>query len=216
MAEFFHIKKRVVACICSLLIIALCVFQAYRIERAQLIAGKSFYFLVEKAENTEACAYLSYQKGGAGFVLQEGVVAHSCYTDERDAIMVKERLSTENEIELLVFGGEMIYKKTEDEPFFKGMSTLQSCVQLLNEVANGLTESLTQQKADAVLHDIQTVLRGLKKRIVPVNVRFSSFLEEVEQRVGMARKGVIFAKDLRQIACFTALGIVNLEKEHGA
>ena len=216
MAEFFHKKKAVIACLCSLVLVVVCLLQAYRFEKATQVVGKAFYFLLERTENAETCAVLSYQKGGAGYVFSENFVAHACYLEESSAQTVCEKLSATKKTEIVKVGGEILYQTRGKEDAFKGVDTLCKCIRILSDVADGLTQSLTQEKADGLLKDVERVLFGLQKRFEGKEDGLASLCAEIKRWSEKAREGIIYAKDLRYIACFAALNIVELEKEYGA
>lgn len=215
MAEFFRRKLNAVLALCCSLIFTFCFAYGFYLNGAKrVVVEHTFYFLVSKNMHVETSAHLSKWQGGAGYVLEKNdklYVVHSVYTDEKTAKIIE---NSNAEVELLsATGGELYFvglkEKKEAKNALLSLETLYNEIKLVNETAVRLEGVLTQEKAKGLIKDVVIILKGVGRSSREKFLAFSKTCADAAEKLDEVCKGVLFAKDLRYVACLLADGYLN-------
>lgn len=215
MTEFFRKKINAVLALCCSFIFILCFAYGFYLNGAKRVTARhTFYFLISKNMHVETSAQLSKWQGGAGYVFEKSdklYVAHSVYTNADEANVA---VNSNAEVELLTATGGDLYfvglkEKKKAKNALLSLETLYNEIKLVNETAARLEGVFTQEKAKGLVKDAVILLNGLAQSCRDEFPILANACAEGAKKLNKALEGVLFAKDLRYVACFLTDGYLS-------
>lgn len=219
-ANFFLIIATFFLCIC--LFIGIFWWNGQSTETVSL--PQSYYFVIRECESTTASAVAGevYLSGGAGYLYEangKSNVVLACYFSETAAQSVcrtLEEKGTEASVmalkpqEFVLRGGRADYAAQ----IAANASTLDSCVRLLYDTANGLERAeCSQDEARAAVRGVTEVLSGLRGQNADgMFERWNAALRAAEKKGIEIAEGILFAKDIRYLQVQVCFSVVQAKE----
>ena len=217
--DFFMKKSWIKFVVCGLacvFVISFCLYALLLHQTVSVWHGKSFYFLLSKAEHVEAGRYDAVLNGGAGYPIAcEGSaeVALAVYLTEKDANAVQSALTEETEV--MKISVDTLYFKTRAEKanmavYQSGLSCLHSCMQVLQEIIFRLDNGETQQSALRLLSKLKHQFTFMEKQYQARYPFFSKTCKHVHEALREVMAGTVYASDLRYLLCELAVAYIDM------
>ena len=219
--DFFMKKwlKRWFCFVACVFVISSCLYAHLLSQTLSVWHGKSFYFLLSKAEHVEAGRYDAVLSGGAGYPIaceERMGLALAVYLTEKDASAVQSVLQEETEV--MKISVDTLYFKTRAEKanmavYQSGLSCLHSCMQVLQEIIFRLDNGETQQSALRLLSKLKHQFTFMEKEYQARYPLFSKTCKHVHEALREVMAGTVYASDLRYLLCELAVAYIDMAGE---
>ncbi len=184
------------------------VFYLTSLDRATVSGTRQYYLLARVCEDTTASAVAGevYHAGGAGYetaIEGKSVIVLAGYPDLHSATRVQNTLSemgTETELFPVACAPFSLIgnQAKEAETISAHLRTLDSCINLLYDTANGLERgNLSQKEGKSALDGVRRALSGLQEN--SPSQRWKQALERYVRKSEELASGLVFSKDLRNL-----------------
>ncbi len=223
--DFFRRQIFALAGVLSAAVVLSGVFYAHALTKTQVVdLTRTFYFLVSEEENAPASAENIYLDGGAGYVMSRGKTDYaviSCYFNETDAKTVKNNLDRKKIASSVIAesGGKLYLKKRSEklraEQLAGCFRTLDSCISLLYDIANGAERgTYTQQALKRSLSAVKGVLSCLsEENRGGIFTDISVCAAKASEKIGEFSRGIIYAKDVRYVQVYLSDSYLRLASD---
>lgn len=194
-------------------------WEIFRVEKAAVY--KRFYFLVQESASVEASAQFIQNDGGAGYLLeadgkQYAVIA--VYLNETDGETVANALHNE-EMRLLALGKDYLYFKGAQNKKNKSLlvgafECLYNSISVLNEEIARLDDGATQQSTKRILRILEKQFAFLSKQYGSAFLQYAIACDGFAAKLKDLQSEVVYAKDLRYLACELCVSYLHLAEDY--
>lgn len=212
-------------CLFSIVLTIFFIFSVYliQISNVKIIRlPQTFTFLTLQTDGIESCITQTKLDGGAGFLLKtrDGEkVALAVYLQEKDAILVKERLSKnlrflkidKKQPSALYFKG--FFQKQKAKAVYGAFVNLYTIIQGLESAQNQLSSGGTQENCKRQLSALSKYLHTLSQSYEMAFKHFSSVCEQAAKSFEQCQNGICYVQDLRYLLCQLCEEYVALSNE---
>ncbi|MBQ8283787.1 MAG: hypothetical protein IJX75_01705 [Clostridia bacterium] len=222
LTDFFRKKQfyQIALNLISIVFVVFSLIYAYTLTQIKSVyVGKSFYFLISESTHIEASAHFVSQNGGAGYLLedkQRQYVAFSVYLNEEEGQSVLSSIKRkEEQTSLLALTSYNLYFKTRKEKAraeeVKGaVSSLYSCIEVLNKEIVRLDKGATQQSSKRLLGTLQRQFVFMEKKYRKSFPKFSQVCKDGAEQLIRIISDIVYVGDLRYLACALCVDFVDL------
>lgn len=200
---------------------AFAILQAWSISTAEEFAlSKTFYFLVADDMHIEASTHETHLQGGAGYLLDlegEEWVAYQVYFSPEQAKRVQSGLTAPSKV--LTVSTEKVYFKTKQEKRLvntvkNAFSCLDDYIEVLSAEIARLDKGATQQSSKRILTVLTRQCAYAADKYEKDLPSFSRVLRDLQERLNVCIKGMVYSKDLRYALCEACFGYIRLSQEY--
>lgn len=191
---------------------------------ARISLSNTYYLLIRACEEETAVSVSTqvYLSGGAGYLIKangKNSVVLAGYRKERDAAFVR-RVMAEKDVETQIVecacsdfeltGNDAVYAERIEQ----NVSTLDSAIWLLYDIANGLERSeISQDAARSGVRGVVSAVSGLRQENEGgLFDGWNAALMSAERKGREIASGIIFAKDVRYLQVQMIAAVIGADK----